>query len=368
VVGVALVSSACPGRSAPTKAKSLPELRATHERLHRELEERVSHDPVVARVFGDPGQMVLLARREWIEELMARVSGEYLDEVGVDLSAVEGHAEGTIRANTFLGRVTVGDWRVEFRIISLAGVLTAGRPSLSVRAQDELTLDLPVRLRRSTGRVALSFHWDSAALANLVCKDFELAQELDGVVLAQTHRLAGTVRFRSEEGAIVAVPTLEDRRIPLSVDLSPDSWLAVEAALRSQDSAGRCGSLMKPEVVIGKLRALAQRGIGVRLPESLVKPVRLPTRVEKAVAVGGRSVQFGVASSDLHLSPGLIWSSATFRVELATAPVEPATPLTGRLRIDRTANGALALARTRPLAEQQAGEDEKARAHRRRTP
>lgn len=317
VVGAALVSTSCPGRSAHAKAKTLAELRATRERLHGELEERVSHDPIVARVFADPGQIVLLARPAWIEELMARVSGEYLDEVAVDLRAMEGHAEGTIRASTFLGRVTVGDWRVEFRIVALEGVLTAGRPSLSVRAGDELSLELPIRVRRSSGRVALRFHWDSAALANLVCKDFELAQELDGVVLAQTHRLAGTVRFRSEEGAIVAVPTIADRRIPLSVDLSPDSWFTVEAALRSQDSAGRCGSLMKPELVIGKLRALARRGIGVRLPDSLVKPLRLPTRVEKAVAVGGRSVQIGVASSNLHLSPGMLWSSASFRVEPA---------------------------------------------------
>jgi hypothetical protein len=275
----------------------------------------VARDPVAARASTDPGQIVFAAKPEWIEELMAQVADIYLDDVKLDLGNLAGHAEGTIRANTFLGRVKVGDWRVEFRIVSLKGALVAGRPSLSLRSGDVASLELPVSVRRSPGRIGLRFHWDSAALANLICKDFDLERELDGVVLAQTHTIAGTVRFRSEEGAIVALPSLTHPRTPLRVDLSSESWSAVLAALESQDSLGRCGSLMKPEEVIQKLRAIGRRGIGVRFPDSLLKPLRLPTRVETAVSVGGRPVEFTVASSKLDLGPGLLWSSASLRVK-----------------------------------------------------
>ena len=329
----ALTLSACSGPVAQARGPALADLRATHERLHRELEARVSRDPVAARVFADPGQIVLLARPAWVEELLGRVAEHYLHEVTLDLDALTGQAKGTVRANTFLGRVKLGDWRLEFEIVALSGVLSAGRPSLSFRAQDELGLDLPVQVRRAPGRIALRFHWDSAAVANLVCKDFEVDRELAGVVLPQTHRLEGTVRFRFEDGAIVAIPHLESPRIPLRVDLAPDSWSTVRQALQAQDSVGRCGALLHPEEVVARLRALADRGIGVRLPDSLVRPFRLPTTVEGIAGFQNRNVEIAVASSRLVLSPRLLWSSATLRVEQARPG--GAASLSGGLRAAR---------------------------------
>ncbi len=311
-------------RSAPT----LAELRATHERLHGRLQELVGRDAIATRAFADPGQIVVAMRSEWVEGLMARVARQYLHRVSLDLAEVEARAGGTIETGTLLGQMKVGDWRVEVKIQSLRGLLSAGKPSLAFGERGLLQVALPAQVRPSRGRVSIRFLWDSAGLANVVCRDFELNRDLDGQVLAQAHELAGAVQFSSEEGAIVAVPLFPDRRVPLRMDLSASSWESVESALRSQDSLGRCGVLLKPEDVLEKLRALADRGIGVNLPEKIFRTVHLPARIEKAVAVGDKMVGVVLAAGRLRSSSALLWSSASVKVESAldSAPISSAQP------------------------------------------
>ncbi|HEY6548588.1 MAG TPA: hypothetical protein VI589_11810 [Vicinamibacteria bacterium] len=318
VLGLALWAcgqDAAARRSAPT----LAELRATHERLHGRFQELVGRDAIATRAFADPGQIVVAMRAKWVEELMARVARQYLHRVTLDLTAVEAQATGKIEAGTFLGQMKVGDWRVEIKIQALRGLLSAGQPSLLFGERGLLKVALPARVRPSLGKVSIRFFWDSAGLANVLCRDFELTRDLEGRVLAQAHELAGAVQFSSEEGAIVAVPLFPDRRVPLRIDLSAASWAAVESALRSQDSLGRCGVLLKPEDVLEKLRALADRGIGVTLPETIFRTVRLPARVEKSVEVGDRTVGLAVAAGQLRSSSALLWSSASVRLEAAPA-------------------------------------------------
>jgi hypothetical protein len=151
-------------------------------------------------------------------------------------------------------------------------------------------------------------------VANVVCHDFDLTRELEGTVLAQGHTLAGDIAFRSVDGALTAAPEFPDRKIALRVDLSPESWADVEAALRSQDSVGRCGALMKPERILEKLHGLAERGIPVTLPASIFNPVRLPARVEKRVAVQDRDVNVTVSADTLVLTSQMLWSSASVHV------------------------------------------------------
>jgi hypothetical protein len=314
---------ACPGDTArPESSATLAHLRATHARLHTRLEAAVARDAIANRAFKDPGQIVVAMRSDWVEELMVRVAAQYLDRVVLDLASVEARAGGSLEAGTFLGRLTVGHWRVEVTVESLHGVLSAGTPTLSFENQGLLQVNVPAKVRPTPGRVSIRFFWDSAGLANVVCKDFELTRDLDGSVVAQTHELAGAVRFSTEEGAVVAVPSFPDRRVALRMDLSTPSWAVVEAALRSQDRGGRCGLLMKPEEILDKLRALADRGIGVTLPERIFRTVRLPTRVEKSVEVGDQTVGVTVAIGRLTSSPELLWSSAS----VAVSSSEPSTP------------------------------------------
>jgi hypothetical protein len=294
--------------------------------LHERLQEAVGRDAIASRAFADSAQIVVAIRSKWVEKQMARVATQYLDQVTLDLASVEARTGGRIHASTFLGQVKVGEWRVEVTVESLRSLLSAGKASLTFGDRGLLRVALPVRVRPSPGRVSIRFVWDSAGLANVVCKDFDLTRDLEGRVVAQTHELVGAVRFGSERGAIVAVPLFPDRRVALRVDLSAASWGTVEAALRSQDSLGRCGALLKPEEVLEELRGLAERGIGVSLPDSIFRAVSLPARVEKVVAVGDRMVDLAVTAERLSSSSSMLWSSASVRVESSTPSAKEPPP------------------------------------------
>ena len=313
-----ILALACPGcsdRSRTTAAAvRLLRLRASHERLHQKLETALAQHPVATRAFADPGQIVVAIHSRWIEELMTRVARQYLDQVTLDLASVEAGSTGRIDKDSFLGHFKVGDWRVDIVIDSLRGVLTAGQPRLAFRGPDLLQIELPVDVREALGQVSIRFAWDSSSMANAVCKDFELSRTLAGSVTSQTHEIKGALRLSSKEGSIVAVPLFPDRTLALRVAFPPESWAIVDSALRSQDSLGRCGLLLKPDVVVAKLHDLADRGIKVTLPHSVFRTIRLPARIERSVEIAVHKVGVEVSAERLWFDHQVLWSSASVRV------------------------------------------------------
>ena len=278
----------------------------------------------MASAFADRGQVVLAIRSGLIEELAGNVARRYLDRVTVDLSEVEGHSSGELRKKTFLGRVKVGEWSVSVDLGNLVGHLRAGSPRVSLRGPDLIDIELPVDVQETEGDATLRFGWDSAGLANAVCKDFELTREIRGRVLAQRHLVSGALRLHNTGESLTATPVFPDRRIRLKLDLTARSWGVVEAALRSQDTSGKCGTLMDPDKGLVRLRALAARGINVRLPDSIFRAVSLPARLQKSVKVSQRTVGLRLTAESLRIETATLWSSVSVQVQTNPRP-EPAS-------------------------------------------
>ena len=171
----------------------------------------------------------------------------YLDRVTVDLSEVEAHGSGELRKKTFLGRVKLGDWSVDVELGDLRADLRAGAPRVALRGPDRIDVQLAVDIEATQAEATLHFGWDSAGLANVVCKDFVLTRDLRGRVLAQRQLVSGALRVDSTGETLTLTPVFPDREIQLKLDLTARSWGVVEAALRSQDTFGKCGTLMDPE-------------------------------------------------------------------------------------------------------------------------
>ncbi len=295
-------------------AARLASLGKIRDELHHRLETAVAQDPLAKRVFADRGRVVVAIRSGLIEELAGTVTQRYLDRVTLDLTSVEARGEGAIHKDTFLGRMKVGEWAVDIDITDLRISLEAGKPKVSLRADDRVEIELPVDVKESEGRVGIHFSWDSGSIANLVCKDFDLTRDLRGRVLPQRHVLSGALRIGSGEDSFTLTPVFPDRKIPLTVDLTPSSWQTVEAALRTQDTADRCGTLMNPDNLIARLRELAAKGVKVGIPESIFRVVRLPAHLEQTVKIGDRTVNLTVKSEGLTVLPQLLWTSASAHV------------------------------------------------------
>jgi hypothetical protein len=316
----------CAGcRAAPgpeVDAARLASLRTIYDDLHGRLEKAVAQDPLAQRVFADRGQVVVAIRSGLIEELAGTVTQRYLDRVSIDLTSVEARDEGAIHKKTFLGQIKVGEWAVDIDITDLRITLVAGKPKVSLGADDRVEIELPVDVKESEGRVGIHFSWNSKSLANLVCKDFDLTRDLRGRVLPQQHVLSGALRIGSAGDSLSLTPVFPDRKIPLKVDLTPASWQTVEAALRTQNTADRCGTLMKPDNLVRLLRELAAKGVKVGLPESIFRVVHLPAHLEQTVKIGDRTVNLTVKSEGLKVLPDSLWTSASAHVR----PLAPSAP------------------------------------------
>jgi hypothetical protein len=292
-------------------------LKDTYAHLHERLEKAAAKEPLVATAFAARGQVVLAMRSGLIEELAGNVGRRYLDRVTVDLSEIDAESSGELRKDTFLGRMKVGDWHVALDMGKLVGQLRGGTPRVRLHPPDLIDVELPVEVQPAEGNATLRFGWDSAGLANVVCKDFDLTQEIRGRVLAQRHVVSGALRLENTGETLTATPVFPDRRFRLKIDLTPDSWGVVEAALRTQDTFGKCGMMMDPERGLERLKELAARGINVTLPDSLFRIVSLPARLQKLVKVDGRMVGLGLAAQSLRVEGTTLWSSVSFNVQAA---------------------------------------------------
>jgi hypothetical protein len=295
----------------------LRELQRLHDVLHGRLEEGVRRDPVAARALADPGQLVIAVRSSLIEDLAARVARQYLQQVTVDLTALETRAEGKLRKDTFVGRQKVGEWAVAVVINALVGQLRAGQPRLSF-ARNVLEVELPLEAQAASGHVGLHFSWKSASGVSLVCKDFDVDLELDGRVPRQQQVLRGRIELGADGDALTATPVVDERSFPLKIELTGASWGKVATALRSQDSLGRCGMFLDPQSVLRRLHELVVEGIEIRLPRSIFRPVRLPARFEQTVRVSDSVVQLSLAGERLRASESMLWSSTV--VSVAAGP------------------------------------------------
>lgn len=318
VLAVALAG--CASKTPQDDPARIASLKDAYDRLHERLERAAATEPLVASAFADRGQVVVAIRSGLVEELAGNVARRYLDRVTVDLSEVEGHSSGELRRKTVLGRIKLGEWSVSFELGDLTGYLRAGSPRVSLRGPDLIDVEMPVDVQETEGNAMVRLGWDSAGLANVVCKDFALTREIRGRVLAQRHLVSGALRLHNTGETLTATPVFPDRRIQLKLDLTPRSWDVVEAALRTQDTSGKCGILMDPDRGLVRLRALAARGIKVRLPDSIFRTVSLPAHMQKSVRVSQRTVGVRVAAESLRIETATLWSSVSVQVQAHTQP------------------------------------------------
>jgi hypothetical protein len=312
--------TACGPKTQPDDPARMASLKRANDQLHERLEKAAATEPLVASAFAARGQVVLAMRSGLIEELAGNVAQRYLDRVTVDLSGLEAHKTGELRRKTFLGRIKLGDWSVSVLVGNLSGDLDVGTPRVGLRGPDLIDVELPVDVQETEGDATLRFGWDSSSLAKVICKDFDLTREIRGRVPAQHHVLSGALRLENTGESLTVTPVFPDRDVQLALDLTARSWGVVEAALRSQDTFGKCGMVMDPDKGLVKLHRLAASGIKVRLPDSVFRTVSLPARLQKAVHVGPGTVGLGLKAESLRIETATLWSSVSVQVQTRTAP------------------------------------------------
>jgi hypothetical protein len=265
-----------------------------------------------------PGSQVALGIPSgYAGELVRAVTTRLLDRVVLNLSGIRVRKQGEVRAKLLVARVKAGTWHLDLTIQRLSAVLRPGEPEMDFGGgSDRVAAEFPVRVEEGQGHARLRFRWDSAGVANLACRDFEVEQRVEGRVVPREYLLRGEFFVTADGDAIAVQPRFAERTIEVQVEPSAATWRGVRAALDSQDTFWRCGVALKPEEIEEQLRELVARGFEVRLPDSLFRQVRLPAAVSGTLRVGDRDVQLNIRPTALKLTTDMLWYGADLETRL----------------------------------------------------
>jgi hypothetical protein len=275
-------------------------------------------DPLVAKAASAQGHVTAEVSPELFEDVVQRIAAHYLDRVAVQLDGLAVTKEGEIHRDTLFGSIKAGEWTASIAFPRIRGVLRAGVPHVTLPGDNRVRVELPVLLERGEGTATVKFEWDSRALVNVVCRDFEVTQQVTGRVEAKEYPVTGQFTLAAGPDELRARPSFDDRfRIHPALDAA--SWDAVRRRLDEQDQLARCGMGLDPEKTLAQLRELVGKGFMVKLPAKLFRPVSLPTRLTPTVNVQGRDVEVELSQSRLEAGPEGVWYGVWVKAGLPRA-------------------------------------------------
>jgi hypothetical protein len=306
-------------RRPPAESPRLRELRAGHAALQKRFASHLAAEPLVGSEEVDAGDVVIATRTRYLGDVIREVASRYLDRVTLDLSPhIRVRESGVLKAKTFFGTLKLGQWDVDLTIARIRGTLGGGRPTLSVSRENRVNVVMPVSVISGEGSGRIRFTWDSQSMTEMVCKDFREDEALRAVVMPDEHELRGAFVLSAEKGSVVARPDFVREKHRVRLDLVPESWARVRAALQAQDTLGRCGLAINPDDILPKLRALAAKGFEFKLPRSLFRPVSLPAHFYSQLEMQGARAEVEVEPRLLRLTEENLWYAAALRARLLT--------------------------------------------------
>ena len=322
-LAIALLSTppACRHDEDAARAGRLSALQKRQAQLWERLNARVEADPVLALVLASEGEVLVGMRSGLLRKLVTEVAARYLDRVALDLKLdAKVAAQGDIHVKkAMLGDVTAGTWHLELVIHRVRGVLGARTPVVDVKGDRTVTLELPVSLDKARGKATIHFAWDSKGMANVLCHDFEVTRTIDGTLLPDVHSFKGGLVLTALDNSVLAQPTFKDVPYRLKVDLTPEAWKDVEAALNEQDSFFKCGIGIDPDKILPKLREILLKGFDVRLPKKLFRSFALPASLARTLEHDGRRLALTIKPDALRFSNDALWYSSAVSAQLEVA-------------------------------------------------
>lgn len=312
---------ATPG-SAPSGLSRDERLLRLHQEyvgLHERFESLIAPETLVTETERARGDMVLVMRAGLLKEVAQEVVRRYFDRVALDLSGIEVTKSGELKADTFFGKVTAGRWTLDVNLHHVRGTLRARAPRIELKTGNEVELDLPVLLEEGEATAALRFAWHSQGVAKIVCKSFEITQEVSGRVKPEEYPVRGSFLLVTVKDTLIATPRF-DPTFRVNVEPSPESWAKVRAALEHQDDITRCGLALDPDKVFAQIQERVGQGFTIHLPRKLLRSVTLPAGVTESVEVEDRRLAVAVTNNALRITPEGLWYSIGIRASISAAP------------------------------------------------
>jgi len=256
-----------------------------------------------------------------LHRLCQRLARNYLRTARVDFDPeIHEDLDETIRVRVLGVRVGAGRIKGTVQVTRLRGRLRVrGDPVLRLLPPDQLEFTVPVQVVEGEGRVRTEVAWDPGFLTAVVCRGFELEENLVGEVVPFAHSLRTRIRFETDESIMRGVPVVRRDRVHVPWELTPASREKVRATLKEQDKLLRCGVVMDPDSVLVKIERLLRGKVNVRLPGTLFGAFRLPVAVRQEVDAGDFRIISSARDPEVAVRPGYLRFG--FRADISVRPV-----------------------------------------------
>jgi hypothetical protein len=248
--------------------------------------------------------------------ILTRVVTGLFDGMTLTLRNLHAHKQGDVIVKMLFGRRRVGRYVLDAHIHEVRGILAPGPPELQF-SPGRVAVSLPVRLVGGSGRADVRLQWQSKGfLASVVCGDEDVTKAISAAVVPKDYVLKGTFDLASSGETIVLRPELAGRqKVRIFVEPTEQAWRAFDEVIRAQ-RAGCSAALTRIDLkeILGHL---VEKGFDVKIPERILKPIRLPAGVRQSLEMQGIRVALDVKATGLELDADRLWYAANVDLELS---------------------------------------------------
>lgn len=307
----ALTLSVCHARKASDldeESRVLAALEEDRDTLRARLDELMPRDE---RLKGMPNSAVRIGLPTGLTRtLIERVISGVVDQVEIQLSGIRIHKTGTVRK-----MVTLGSYELDVELEEVRASLATGAPTLMFGG-NRVSIAMPVKVVKGTGRTNLAFKWDGRNVSGMVCGDMDINRKLTGEVRPDTYPISGTLLFERTAGQMLVRPRFP--RLVLKIQPVPtvESWAQVEAIVA--EKTGMCGFVLKKVDILQVVKDLLSKGFDVSLPTEKIKPVAVPVGIAPSLVIHGQRVNLAARVEALAITEHMIWLGAD--ITLMDAP------------------------------------------------
>jgi hypothetical protein len=300
----------------PPSEAQLQTLRDRRDALQVRLREAIVERGEKSLASAPPGDVMIGIPTGFTRSILQRVVTGLFDNMTLTLRNLKVHKEGDVRVKLLLGRKRVGHYVLDVRIHEVQGRLKPGPPGLRF-TEDRVAVTLPVKLAEGSGNADIRLKWDSKGLAaNVVCGDTDVTKAVTGGVIPQDYVLEGEFVIKSVGEAIVLRPDFrEELQVRIFVDPSEQAWQAVREVVEAQRAG--CEKVLNKIDIEEILGNLVGRGFNVKIPQKVIKPVRIPAGIRRSLELQGIRVALQVKSTGMKVDQDRIWYGADVAVDLA---------------------------------------------------
>jgi len=299
----------------PTEAE-LQALLERRDALQKQLTELVVVNGEKSVAKAPRGGVMIGIPTTFTRSILEQVVTGLFSEMTLTLKNLKVHKEGQVRVRMLVSKRTVGKFVLDVKIHQVQGILRPGKPDV-VFGRNRVSVGLPVRLATGTGNADLRLQWDSKGLAaNMVCGDVDVTKAVTGGVVPQDYRLGGAFKIASSGSSVILSPDFpEELKVRIFVDPSEQAWQAVDEVVNAQ-RAGCEKTLDKIDMrkVLGNILG---RGFNVKIPQKVIKPVRLPAGLKQSLEIQGLKLALLVKPTGLLVAGDRLWYGADIVLEPA---------------------------------------------------